>query len=106
MIRAARLERNMIAQELSEKASVSRPLPSNVKKGRSGGIFGAAFEIAVIVKVQLFVAYDKRLNMRLTAERRANGLLRHRAFEASRRLFAATGGGGRPDHSDRSRGYC
>lgn len=46
--------------------------------------------------MQLFVAYDKRLNMRLTVERRANALLRHRAFEASHRLCAATGGGGRP----------
>jgi len=84
MIRAARLERNMTAQELAERAGVSRPLLSRVEKGDMTVSLGAVFEIATILGVALFEEDDERLTTRLAAEQRANALLRQRAFQASR----------------------
>ena len=84
MIRAARLERNMTAQELAERAGVSRPLLSRVEKGDMTVSLGAVFEIATILGVPLFEEDDERLTTRLATERRANALLRQRAFQASR----------------------
>ena len=45
---------------------------------------GAVFEIATILGVPLFEEDDERLTTRLATERRANALLRQRAFQASR----------------------
>jgi len=84
MIRAARLERNMTAQELAERAGVSRPLLSRVEKGDMTVSLGAVFEIATILGVPLFEEDDERLTTRLATERRTNALLRRRAFQASR----------------------
>lgn len=84
MIRAARLDRNMTAQELAERAGVSRPLLSRVEKGDMTVSLGAVFEIATILGVPLFEEDDERLAARLATERRANALLRQRAFQASR----------------------
>ena len=83
MIRAARLERNMTAQELAERAGVSRPLLSRVEKGDMTVSLGAVFEIATILGVPLFEEDEERLTSRLASERRANTLLRQRAFQAS-----------------------
>nr|WP_243252229.1 helix-turn-helix transcriptional regulator [Sulfitobacter pontiacus] len=85
MIRAARLERNMTAQELAERAGVSRPLLSRVEKGDMTVSLGAVFEIATILGVPLFEEDDERLTTRLATEQRTNALLRQRAFQASRR---------------------
>ncbi|KKN65586.1 hypothetical protein LCGC14_0479980 [marine sediment metagenome] len=50
MIRAARLERNMTAQELTEKTGVSRPLLSNVKKGDQGVSLGRHSKLPLSLK--------------------------------------------------------
>lgn len=84
MIRSARLERNMTAQDLAERAGVSRPLLSRVEKGDMTVSLGSVFEIAAIVGVPLFEVDNERLSARLAAERRSNSLLRQRAFQASR----------------------
>lgn len=85
MIRTARLERNMTAGELAERAGVSRPLLSRAEKGDMGVSMGTMFELASILGIPLFEPDTERLTMRLEAERRAGALLRKRAFVASQR---------------------
>lgn len=75
----------MTAQELAERAGVSRPLLSRVEKGDMTVSLGAVFEIATILGVPLFEEDDERLAARLATERWANALLRQRAFQANRR---------------------
>lgn len=85
MIRAARLERNMTAGELAERAGVSRPLLNRAEKGDMGVAIGTMFELASILGIPLFEADPEKLTMRLDAERRAGALLRKRAYVASQK---------------------
>ena len=85
LIRAARLERNMTAEALAERAGVSLPLLRRIEKGVMGVSLGAAFEVASIVGVPLFESDPDKLAMRLESERRTGALLRKRAFQASNR---------------------
>jgi transcriptional regulator with XRE-family HTH domain len=87
MIRAARLKRNMTAQDLADRAGVSRPLLARVEKGDMAVAIGSVFEIAAILGVPLFEPDRERLDARLSAERRVGALLKKRAFQASRRSF-------------------
>ncbi|BBK30852.1 DNA-binding XRE family transcriptional regulator [Stella humosa] len=54
LIRRARLERNMTAAELAERAGLSRGLVQRIEKGDPGCAIGAVFETAAIVGVRLF----------------------------------------------------
>ena len=56
MIRAARTERKWSAQELAERASISRPLLSRIEAGNPGCTIGAVFEVAAILGIKLFDA--------------------------------------------------
>jgi transcriptional regulator with XRE-family HTH domain len=53
-IRLARKERNMTAQELAERAGVSRGLVRRIETGDPGCQIAAVFEAAAIVGVRLF----------------------------------------------------
>ncbi|WP_333835338.1 helix-turn-helix transcriptional regulator [Rubrimonas sp.] len=81
MIRSARLERNMTAAELAERAGVSRPLIARAERGDLGVAIGTMFELSAILGVPLFEEDASRLETRLDAERRAGALLRKRAFQ-------------------------
>lgn len=54
LIRAARKERKMTAQELADRAGISRGLLQRIEKGDPKCELGAAFEVATIVGVKLF----------------------------------------------------
>ena len=54
LVRQARIEKKMTAQELSERAGISRGLLQRIEKGDPKCELGAAFEVAAIVGVALF----------------------------------------------------
>lgn len=56
LIRAARKERKMTAQELADRAGISRGLLQRIEKGDPKCELGATIEVATIVGVKLFDA--------------------------------------------------
>lgn len=61
LIRAARKERKLTAQELADRAGISRGLLQRIEKGDLKCEIGAAFEVATIVGVKLFDATENTL---------------------------------------------
>lgn len=59
LIRVGRTERRLTAQELSDRAGISRTTLSSIEKGAPGPEIGIVFEVASIVGVRLF-DYDER----------------------------------------------
>lgn len=59
LIRVGRAERGLTAQELADRAGISRTTLSNIEKGAPGPEIGLVFEVASIVGVRLF-DYDER----------------------------------------------
>lgn len=56
LIRAARLERKLSAQEVAERAGISRSTLQRIEKGDLKSEIGVVFEVAAIVGVKLFNA--------------------------------------------------
>lgn len=56
LIRAARKERKMTAQEVADRAGISRGLLQRIEKGDPKCALGATFEVATIVGIKLFDA--------------------------------------------------
>lgn len=56
LIREARNERKLTAQELADRAGISRGLLQRIEKGNLKCEIGAVFEVATIVGIQLFEA--------------------------------------------------
>lgn len=54
MIRVARTERKWSAQELAERAAISRPMLSRIEEGNPACSIGAVFEVAAILGIKLF----------------------------------------------------
>lgn len=54
LIRAARIEREMTAQAVAERAGISRGLLQRIEKGDPKCELGATFEVAALVGVKLF----------------------------------------------------
>ncbi|MEA5446726.1 helix-turn-helix transcriptional regulator [Gammaproteobacteria bacterium AB-CW1] len=67
LVRTGRLEKRMTAQELSERAGISRDMLYRIEKGDPRVQLGAAFEVAAIVGVPLFEAEPGPLDARLRA---------------------------------------
>ena len=65
LIRAARKERKLTAQELADRAGISRGLLQRIEKGDLKCEIGAAFEVATIVGVKLFDATESILTKHL-----------------------------------------
>jgi len=63
LIRVGRTERSMTAQELAERAGISRTTLYNIEKGQPGPEVGTVFEVAVLVGVHLFEYDEKTLTM-------------------------------------------
>lgn len=61
LIRAARKERKLTAQEVADRAGISRGLLQRIEKGDLKCEIGAVFEVATIVGVKLFDADDTAL---------------------------------------------
>ena len=55
-IRAERIAGRMTAEQVAERAGISRALLRRIEKGDPGCAIGAAFEVAAIVGVPLFAA--------------------------------------------------
>jgi DNA-binding XRE family transcriptional regulator len=63
LIRAGRAERGMTAQELADRAGISRTTLSSIEKGAPGPEIGIAFEVASIVGVHLFAPDEQTLRL-------------------------------------------
>lgn len=61
LIRAARKERRITAQEVADRAGISRGLLQRIEKGDLKCEIGAVFEVASIVGVTLFDADESTL---------------------------------------------
>ncbi|MBB4509674.1 helix-turn-helix transcriptional regulator [Rhizobium ruizarguesonis] len=59
LIRVGRAERGLTAQELADRAGISRTTLSSIEKGAPGPEIGIVFEVASLVGMRLF-DYDER----------------------------------------------
>jgi len=75
LIREARNERKLTAQELAERAGISRGMLQRIEKGNLKCEIGAVFEVATIVGVQLFDADEYALPKYLRQTREKLALL-------------------------------
>lgn len=64
LIRIGRLERGLTAQELADRAGVSRTTLSSIEKGAPGVEVGTVFEVAALAGVSLFDHDEGALRMR------------------------------------------
>ena len=65
LIRAARLEKKMSAQEVADRAGISRGMLSRIEKADPKCEIGATFEVARIVGVSLFESELSRIVMQV-----------------------------------------
>lgn len=63
LIRIGRMERGMTAQELADRAGISRTTLYNIEKGAPGPEIGAVFEAASLAGVRLFEYDDAALRI-------------------------------------------
>ena len=61
LIKVARKERKLTAQDVADRAGISRGLLQRIEKGDPKCEIGAAFEVATIVGVKLFDAEETTL---------------------------------------------
>lgn len=69
LIRNARIERRLAAEEVAERAGMSRGLVYRIEKGEPNVSLGAVFELAAIMGVRLFEADSTTLTRHLAAAR-------------------------------------
>lgn len=60
LIRVGRTKRGLTAQDLADRAGISRTTLSSIEKGAPGPEIGIVFEVASIVGIRLF-DYDERM---------------------------------------------
>ena len=65
LIREARNDRKLTAQELADRAGISRGLLQRIEKGNLKCEIGAVFEVATIVGIKLFEADGSALTKQL-----------------------------------------
>lgn len=65
LIRAARKQRKLTAQEVADRAGISRGLLQRIEKGNPKCGIGVVFEVAAIVGVKLFDADQSTLTKHL-----------------------------------------
>jgi transcriptional regulator with XRE-family HTH domain len=75
LIRTARLEHKLTAQEVADRAGISRGLLQRIEKGDLKCEIGAAFEVAVLVGVKLFDVDQRTLSQHLNQTRDKLALL-------------------------------
>jgi len=63
LIRVGRIERGMTAQDLADRAGISRTTLYSIEKGASAPEVGIVIEVAAIVGVRLFQYDDRTLAM-------------------------------------------
>ena len=75
MIRTARKERKLTAQNVADRASISRGLLQRIENGNPKCELGVVFEVAAIVGVRLFDADENTLARHLNQTREKLALL-------------------------------
>lgn len=75
LIRRARVDRQMTAAEVADRAGMSRGLVHRIEKGDLGASIGAAFEVASVVGVRLFDQDARGMNLKVNEARSVNTLL-------------------------------
>jgi len=63
LIRIGRAERGLTAQELADRAGISRTTLSSIEKGAPGPEIGIVFEVASLVGVRLFDDDERALQV-------------------------------------------
>jgi DNA-binding XRE family transcriptional regulator len=63
LIRIGRMERGMTAQELADRAGISRTTLHNIERGGPGAEIGTVFEVASLAGVRLFKDDDTALQI-------------------------------------------
>jgi DNA-binding XRE family transcriptional regulator len=83
LIRIGRAERGLTAQELADRAGISRTTLHSIEKGAPGPEIGTVFEVAFLVGVQLLESDAPELRMHSAHLKEKLALLpksvRHRA---------------------------
>lgn len=75
LIREARNERNITAQELADRAGISRGMLQRIEKGNMKCEIGVVFEVAAIVGIRLFDSDESTLSVHLQQTREKLTLL-------------------------------
>ncbi|WP_308363969.1 MULTISPECIES: helix-turn-helix transcriptional regulator [unclassified Microbulbifer] len=86
LIRAARIERKIPAQELADRIGISRGLLQRIEKGDMKCEIGAAFEAADILGVALFDADERTLDNYARQARARLALLPKAARRPARKI--------------------
>lgn len=86
MIRRARIERKLTAQELADRAGISRGLMQRIERGDPGCAIGVVFETAAIVGVRLFNADQPTMAAHLSANRATLALMPKTVRSAGRKV--------------------
>lgn len=84
LIRASRLAKKMSAQEVADRAGISRGMLSRIEKADPKCEIGATFEVARIVGVTLFEPEPSRLTMQVRQVEEKLSLLPKSARKAKR----------------------
>ncbi len=86
LIREARNDRRLTAQELADRAGISRGLLQRIEKGNLKCEIGAVFEVATIVGVKLFDANENTLTKYLRQTKEKLTLLPKSVRRKSKRI--------------------
>jgi transcriptional regulator with XRE-family HTH domain len=84
MIRAGRMDRKMTAQEMANRAGISRPLLRRIESADPSCAIGSVFEVAVIAGVPLFGGEPDRLETQHSALTEKLSLLPQRVRKPTR----------------------
>jgi transcriptional regulator with XRE-family HTH domain len=84
MIHVGRIERKMTAQEMAERAGISRPLLRRIESADPSCAIGSVFEVAAIARVPLFGGEPDRLQTQRSALTEKLTLLPQRARKPRR----------------------
>ena len=84
MIRASRIDRKMSAQEMADRAGISRPLLRRIERGDPSCAIGSVFEVAAIAGVPLLGDEPNRLETQRSALTEKLSLLPQRVRKPKR----------------------
>ena len=84
MIRVGRIDRKITAQEMSNRAGISRPLLRRIEGADPSCAVGSVFEVAVIAGVPLFGGEPDRLQAQRSALTERLSLLPQRTRKSRR----------------------
>ena len=87
LIREARNERKLTAQELADRAGISRGLLQRIEKGNLKCEIGAVFEVATIVGIKLFEADGRALTKYLHQTREKLALMPKSVRKKSKTVY-------------------